>query len=282
MGLVGNFTRNNGQAGYTIGPLGFNLGARQVPNSWANNLVQNGRAAYRYGAAMPMGYLPPNTQWAPIRLGEISFTGAGSGSASFGLLPSRAMSIDMTGSGDLAATGALVIAMAAALTGSGNLSASIEGRLNASIGMTGSGGLSASASAIGSMAASLTGSGSLSATIAAYGNMEIDIVVTGTGLTTANVGQAVWSALAVANDDPGTMGEKLNDAGSGANPWAQVIEGGFTASDILKLIAAATAGQLSGAPSGPILIKGIDGTTTRITATVDTDGNRLTVTYDVS
>lgn len=65
------------------------------------------------------------------------------------------------------------------------------------------------------MAAALAGTGDLDATIAAHGNMAIDIVVTGTSLTTSNVGPAVWAAIAALNNDAGTMGEKLNLAGSG-------------------------------------------------------------------
>jgi hypothetical protein len=78
------------------------------------------------------------------------------------------------------------------------------------------------------------------------------------------------------------MGEKLNDAGSAANPWTEVIDGTYTASDLLKLIAASAAGELAGSPGGPILIKSVNGTTVRITATVDANGNRTGVTYDVS
>lgn len=103
-----------------------------------------------------------------------------------------------------------------------------------------------------------------------------------TELSPQNLASAVWSALATANNDPGTMGEKLNDAGSASNPWTEVIEGGYTASEILKLIAAAAAGKLAGAPGGPIQITGVDGTTIRITATVDSNGNRTGTTYDVS
>jgi hypothetical protein len=57
--------------------------------------------------------------------------------------------------------------------------------------------------------------------------MSIDIVVTGTGLTTANVGPAVWAAIAALNDIPGSMGEKLNDAGASANPWTEALPGAY-------------------------------------------------------
>ncbi|MBK7330866.1 MAG: hypothetical protein IPI85_17805 [Dehalococcoidia bacterium] len=44
-------------------------------------------------------------------------------------------------------------------------------------------------------------------------------------------------------NDVGTMGEKMNDAGSG-NPWTEVIEGSYTAAELLRIITAALAGEL--------------------------------------
>jgi hypothetical protein len=120
-----------------------------------------------------------------------------------------------------------------------------------------------------------------SATIRATGNLSGDITPF-TELSPQSLSAAVWSALASAYNAPGTMGEKLNDAGSAANPWTEVIDGTYTASDLLKLIAASAAGELAGSPGGPILIKSVNGTTVRITATVDANGNRTGVTYDVS
>lgn len=41
-----------------------------------------------------------------------------------------------------------------------------------------------------------------------------------TSLSPASVAEAVWSASAAANNGAGTMGEKVNDAGSAGNPWS--------------------------------------------------------------
>ena len=120
-----------------------------------------------------------------------------------------------------------------------------------------------------------------SATPRATGNM-VGNITPFTELSPQNLAAAVWSALASAYNDAGTMGEKLHDAGSAANPWTEVIDGTYTASDLLKLISASVAGELAGSPGGPILIKSVNGTTVRITATVDANGNRTGVTYDVS
>ena len=249
------------------------------------NLVDQGGGTHAptvKTAAKPRGYYPGSGAYGfPSRAGEMSMALTGTSTVTLAGQLAIPATVSLTGTGDLDATAGLIIAMVLAASGSGTLAANIAGRFNAVVGMSGSGGLTATATGLAALAATLTGTGGLAATASGIGNMEIDIVVTGTGLTTANVGAAVWSALAAVNNEPGTMGEKLNDAGSASNPWTEVIEGGYTAAEMLKLIAAMAAGQLSGAPTGPIEIKGVDGTTTRITATVDTDGNRLTVTYNV-
>lgn len=187
----------------------------------------------------------------PLDGGGMVMQSGGAGSMSANLYPSRNMSINLTGAGVFSATAGLVISMLCNMSGSGTLTATIQGRLNASVNFTGSGGMTAALSGIGNMLANLSGAGDLDATIAAYGNMDIDIVVTGTGLTTANVGQAVWDTL---------------------------IEAGYSAEEILKLIAASAAGKTTN--NGETLL-GIDGTTQRIVGTVS-GNDRTAASYDVS
>lgn len=269
MGLIGNgFRLNTG----VHQPLGhFQTG--MVPGANANysracfQRSQDGASTVNAGAAYPTGSNPPTSWFQPQLAGEMAMRAIASGSLAATLVPTKAMAVDLTGAGQLEATGALAIAMAIALSGSGTLTASILAQLNMSIDLTGSGDLDATLAAYGNMACDLLGAGDLDATIAAYGNMSIDIVVTGTGLTTANVGPAVWSAIAAANNLPGTMGEKLNDAGSAANPWTEVIEGGLTAADFMRLMMAVLQGNATGLEDGAIVYKGLDGTTTRIEAT---------------
>lgn len=243
--------------------------------AWAKFIEPQGESAVMQTAANPPGHY--QCAWnPPIKAGEMAMRTQGDGVLAANLYPSRSMSIDLTGSGDLDATAALVISMLLAMSGSGGLSASIVGRSDMAINLTGSGDLDAAMSGIASMAVDLLGSGDLDATIAAYGNMEIDIVVTGTGLSTANVGQAVWAALAAMNNVPGTMGEKLNGAGSAGNPWTEVIDG-LTAAQLMSIIAAALAGKTSGQPGAPVF-RSVNDAADRIAATVDADGNRTSVT----
>lgn len=250
-------------------------------HQWQKFIMPDGASEVLDTAANPVGHYLPDVWLAPISVGEMSMRTDGSGSLVADLIPTRTMALDMTGAGDFEATAGLAVAMALAMTGSGAFAAQITGFLNASLDMTGSGDLSADLSGIASMVLAMLGSGSLEATIAAYGNMQLDIVVTGTGLSTANVGQAVWSALASANNAAGTMGEKLNDAGSASNPWTEVIESGFTAAEILRLIAAATAGKMSGANTATVTFRDLGDTKNRIVADVDATG-RTDVTLDAT
>jgi len=175
----------------------------------------DGASAILDTVANPPGHYLPGVYHPPIIAGELAMRTDGDGDLTAGLIPTRTMALDLTGVGDLAATAALVVSMIAALAGSGSMTASILGRLDASIDLTGSGDLDASLGAIADMVIDMLGAGDLDATIAAYGNMAIDITVSGAGLTTSNVAQAVWGAIASANNDSGTMGAKLNSAASG-------------------------------------------------------------------
>ncbi len=179
--------------------------------------------------------------------GNMALAAQGAGDLDAAIAGGVAMAAALSGSGDLSGAASLVAAMVLALSGSGTLSAGISGRLamaadifgsgdldasaqgrwNMALAATGSGDLDAGVASLGNMVMALTGTGDLDAAIGAIGNMSIDLVVTGTGLTTSNVGAAVWAALASANNVPGSMGEKLNDAGSASNPWTEDLPGSY-------------------------------------------------------
>lgn len=72
----------------------------------------------------------------------------------------------------------------------------------------------------------------------------------GNELSPNNLAKAVWDAVAGEVNAPGTMGEKLNDAGSATNPWTEVIESGYTATQILRLLARVAAGKTNVADLG--------------------------------
>jgi len=162
----------------------------------------------------------------------------------------------LAGAGDLTATGALIISMVAALTGSGTISSAVvQAFLNLAAELAGDGDLAGAATAIGHASAALEGDGDLTGLATALGTLAASLTVTGDLLTTANIGSAVWEVL---------------------------IESGLTAQQAMRLIAAATAGKVSGAETSTITIRNaVDDDTDRIIATTDADGNRTAITYDL-
>lgn len=126
----------------------------------------------------------------------------------------------LTGSGTVTnAAAGLIVQMVAALVGSGSLTAGISGQLQAVAALVGSGNLTAGASALAGMVAGLTGSGTLTASQEALGEMVANIFVNQSEATVEQIVDAVWSALATEYNVAGTMGNKLNGAGSAGDPW---------------------------------------------------------------
>jgi hypothetical protein len=97
-------------------------------------------------------------------------------------------------------------------------------------------------------------------------------------LSPENLARSVWESIAADNDLPGTMGEKLNGAGSAGNPWTEVIESGLTAAQIMRIILAVQAGttEITGTS---VKFKAQDGITDRVDAIV-ASGERTSVTLN--
>ena len=79
-----------------------------------------------------------------------------------------------------------------------------------------------------------------------------------------------------------TTGDILTAGQVADEVWSRLIESGLTAEDALKLIAAATAGEVSGGGTTTVTIRNaVADTKNRITATVDAEGNRTAIAYDL-
>ncbi len=124
------------------------------------------------------------------------------------------------------------------------------------------------------------------------------------GLSTTGIANAVWAAIAETHNESGTMGQKLNAAGSAGDPWVTelpgsysgdqagailpalvnpVVEGALTEQDVFKIILARQAGRTEGAGTGTIIFKSQDGTKHRIVYTVNPEtGERSYVLLDVT
>lgn len=65
-----------------------------------------------------------------------------------------------------------------------------------------------------------------------------------------------------------------------ADVWQYAVESGFTAEALMRLVASAVAGKVSGAGTGTETFRDLNDTKNRIVSTVDADGNRSAVTVD--
>ena len=235
-------------------------------NLTAGEAITGGTVSVPSGNRHPSAWVMPQKAGALAARNTLTGSGAVSDADVWAVKLAEA---SITGSGELTATGGLIVQLVAAVTGSGAVSdADIKAFLQLAAALTGSGAAAGSATGRGALLAALSGSGTTaSSTATGRGALSADLVVTGTGLTTANVGDAVWSALAASNNAAGTMGEKLNDAGSASNPWTEVIEAGYTAAEILRILAAHAAGAATGLEGSNPQFTGLDGTTVRIDGT---------------
>lgn len=247
----------------------------------ANRNITAGQGITSGLVSLPSGNRHPSAWMMPQKPGALAarntLTGAGDVSDAEAWAVKLAQAA-LTGTGELTAVGGLIVQLVAAVTGSGAVSdADIKAFLQLAAALTGSGDADGTATGLGALLAALTGSGTgAGSTLTGTGELAADLVVTGTGLSTANVGQAVWAAIASANNTAGTMGEKLNDAGSASNPWTEVIESGYTAAEILRLLAAVAQGDATGLESGSPVFKSLDGATDRVTATYSSGTRTVT------
>ena len=99
---------------------------------------------------------------------------------------------------------------------------------------------------------------------------------TATGFST-HTAAAVWAVVARTLTDKD--GFALSAAGVDA-VWDEVVEGGLTARQLVRVMASVLAGKASGGGTTTVTFTGVDGVTTRITATVDANGNRSAVTLN--
>jgi hypothetical protein len=258
--LIGNFNVLSKHPGRDIGGgatgLGYQLGQMQKAG--------RGRftgETWEPKSGVPDGYRPPYCWIIPIKDGALSARNnlVGEGTFAGAVSGGKNAEAAITGTGTLTGTGQLIISMLASLSGTGAVSsASLQAFLQLAAALSGTGSLAAVATGNGNILAALNGAGDADATATAKGTLAAAITVTGDLLTTANIADAI-----------------LDDANA--------VETGLTVRNALRLMAAALAGELSGGATTTITIKNaVAGDKDRIEATVDANGNRSSVTVDLT
>ncbi|MCC7043564.1 MAG: hypothetical protein IT183_06865 [Acidobacteria bacterium] len=281
--LIGNYSVLTKTPGRMLGGA-LGLGLNRTDNYKPSTLVARFGTLANHDpkSAQPDGYRPPYAWALPLRAGALASRGmmVGTGATTNANLAGGKNAVAaLSGTGTIdSAIGSLILDAVASLSGSGTInaadlnalgviSASLSGSsdlaadgllaeiLEAVASLSGSGTVSAAAlGARAGMSSDLTGAGSVDATATGVGSMSADLTLASGGTLTA---QAVADAV-----------------------WAQAIEAGLSADDVLRLIAAASAGKLSGAATTTIRIRDLADTTDRIVATVDSSGNRSAITLD--
>lgn len=230
----------------------------------------------------PAGARHPVAWKMPTKDGGLASHNSAQGSCTATL--TLAAGRNIAGTSDGACTASASLQLVVSMVGTSDGAATVTGNLSAALGLSGTSAgtctTSAAWTALWHMAGASAGSCTASLVSYATGRLVGEITPF-TDLSPQNLASAVWSATAADNNASGSMGEKLNDAGSASNPWTEVIESGYTAAEILKLLAAVAQGDASGLTGASPVFKSIDGTKNRVTAT-QSGGNRTVTARDVS
>jgi len=236
------------------------IGGTQVSNC-RNAFNETGQLRQRYypetvqglptTTALPEGYLAPHAWMLPYDLGSMTTSNL-NGSASLSSVGVSGLGgvVTMEGSGVLEATGGLLAGLVVTMEGSGDLTAIGGGLIEAIATMAGAGALTAAIGATAGMTVEMPGVGTLVANPSGTGEMVLEIYVNESQATVDQIVAAVWSAIATEYNVSGTMGNKLNGAGSSGDPWTTDLDSyttDGTAGKILKdaKIKAAIAAALS-------------------------------------
>ena len=178
----------------------------------------------------------------------------------------------------------------AVFTGSIAAGRNIAGTFDGLAAFTGTGQLVVSG--VGSFAGVAAFSGNVTAALNATGSFAGEAAFSGTVLAKGNIlgtfaGVAEFVAIRYATGSmSGSFAPAITLEAQGFSQYLldqEDIESGLTFREALRLIAAATAGTLSGGGSSTVTIKSaVDDTKDRITATVDSQGNRTAIVYDLT
>ena len=286
--LVGNYNIYNANAGRLFGGTAAAGGTMpqtranfMKPGAWRGIAFPGNSTAALPLAGVPNGY-SGRGYFIPITDGMIS----ASETAEIGFTTAGAMNAGVTADAvtsfgfDTVATGGLITSGEGTATFGLSTNAPL---LTASLAAEGTAtfGFSTNTPTLGALAGA-TGEATfgLSGTLTSYAIGIMEGSTADSGVTVDNVVAGVWGALASENNTTGSMGEKLNDAGSASNPWTEVIESGLTAAEVLRIVASVLAGKVSGGGTGTETFVGLDGTTDRVVSVNDASGNRTSVTVD--
>ena len=221
--LKNNYTVLNSHPGRAIG--GFtNLYSNYKPGGWYSFYdPETDIARINSKACFPTGTEPGYSWILAPKGGELSSTTLIRGVASMTNAMAMGVNIEssLTGTGTISSASlALVVSLAASLSGSGSVTAAMVGTVQMAASLLGSGSVVAGLSLLANLVCAMSGDGTISANLKGTASLEAEIFVNQSQASVQELVSGVWNAVATDFNTAGTMGEKMNDAGSAGNPWA--------------------------------------------------------------
>lgn len=256
--MIGNLSvLNKSLARFTNGTATAGAYAANTRANFQNPAVNKSRIIYWSGSqAEPDGYNIGEAIYPALKGKALSsFTPIlGEGSVSGVLWEVKLSEAALSGSASVAGDLAVLSPAEAALSGSATLSADLIAVAGLLATLAGTGSVTADIGAVVPMEGALSGQGSASVNLTGTARLEAEI----TPFTDLS---------------PEGLAGSLLDSSE--------IESGYSLREALRLILSSVAGKLSGGGTSTITIRSITDGTNRIVATVDANGNRSSVTYDV-
>lgn len=123
----------------------------------------------------------------------------------------------------------LILYAIATLQGNGQIASDsqLSGTLQMAATLAGNGELVPALGAIAGLVITLNGTGTINnSTASGKGYMSANITPF-TELSPQNLAIAIWNSLAASFDEAGTMGQKLNAAGTAGDPWTATVPGAY-------------------------------------------------------
>lgn len=240
--LVGNGHMYNKSPGRSLGG-GSEAGTR---GAWfksgpRRNAFIGETRSYIPQSSVPATYSPPYCWTIAIDAGGLGSRQEmrGSGDLTAHMAMGRNCSATLSGSGDIVPPSlSLLTQLACTILGQGGLSANMVGTVQMAATLAGQGDLDGALSMISWMTANLTGSGTVSPSSSMFGtaNMSANIYVNTGTASAKELAAEVWESLAADFNNAGTMGQKLNGAGSAGDPWTTALPGPYAAGTAGKIV----------------------------------------------
>lgn len=255
--LIGNQSvLNKSWARFLCGTATAGAYAGQTRANFKNPIVSRGLFNFfPNNTSVPNAYEPGVAFVMAIKSGGLASTTiiGGTGALTATGLSVRLSTATIDGAGSVTAGLGVITKGESAITGAGSLTATIQAAANMAAAISAGGSVSADLSSLIPIAASLSASASLTVNLTGTNRLEADITPF-TELSPTSLAQAVLSAD---------------------------VETDYNLQAALRLILSATAGKVSGAETTTITFRNVTDDKDRIIATVDANGNRTSLTYDV-